>query len=121
MWKKLQKFAAVAVLAAPLALGGCSEYVQRGLDFVSGALTRIKAEVQSACAQVAAAEVAAESAVVVVGAGCTKWHERVVRARKSIAAICTNLDKLDDAEIGNYVASVRAQLAAARDSKPPGC
>lgn len=112
----------ILILAAvALALGGCSEYIARGIDFLSRSLTAVKAEIQSACAQVGAAETAAETAIVSVGAACSKWHQKAVQVRSGIAAICTNVNLLDDKIAGNYVVSVRAQLQSLKAAKPDGC
>lgn len=122
----LKRIAIIATVG--LALGGCSEYVERAIDWygaimgrVQAGLTTIRVEAEQACVQIGQFEYQAEVAAATLGGACSKWHVKVVQARKSAEAVCTNLHKLDDNIIGNYVGSVGGQLKTIKASKPEGC
>jgi hypothetical protein len=109
-------------------LGGCSEYVERAAAWANAVMGRvqqglstIRAEAEQACAQIGQFEYQAEVAAATLGGACSKWHVKVVQARKSAEAMCQNLPKLTDNVIGNYVGSVSGQLKTIKSSKPEGC
>lgn len=122
----VKRIAIIAVVG--LMLGGCSEHVQRAVDWyatimgrVQAGLTTIRVEAEKACAQIGQFEYQSEVAAATIGGACSKWHVKVVQARKSAEAVCQNLHKLDDNIIGNYVGSVGGQLKTIKSSKPEGC
>jgi hypothetical protein len=119
---------AATLIAASIALSGCSEYVQRAIDWTAAAiyvvqagLDTARAQAEAACAEIGRIEYAAEVAATQIGSACSKWHTRVVSVRKGVEAVCVNLPKLNDGVIGNYISSVGSSLKQARDAKPDGC
>lgn len=116
------------IAAVALTLGGCSEYLERATAWYSAVmgrvqqgLTTIRAEAEKACAQIGQYEYQAEVAAATLGGACSKWHVKVVQARKSAEAVCQNLHKLDDNIVGNYIGSVGGQLKTIKATKPEGC
>jgi hypothetical protein len=116
------------IVILPLLLGGCSEYVDRAVAWYSAVmgrvqqgLTTIRIEAEQACAQIGQFEYQAEVAAATLGGACSKWHVKVVQARKSAEAVCKDLHKLDDNIIGNYIGSVGGQLKTIKATKPEGC